>query len=125
MVGYTGGKTDDPTYESVCYSDTGHAEAVEVKFDPEKISFEILLKALFTVANPTISEDYCGGQYRTAIFYHSQDQKEAAEKLLKKFEMLSPRPVHIEISPAPLFYKAEEYHQNYYKKRSESMSTGN
>ena len=124
MVGFAGGRTDNPTYESVCYTDTGHAEVVQVEFDPEIVSFDKLLNVLFTVANPTIPEDYCGGQYRTAIFYHSEKQKESAEKLLKKFEALSPRRVFIEISPATEFYRAEEYHQSYYKKKTGSYSPG-
>lgn len=116
-AGYAGGHTDNPTYESVCYTDTGHAEVVQVDFDPEIVSFEHLLDALFKVANPTVPGDYCGGQYRTGVFYHNDQQKEAIEKLIKKFEAMSPRPVFIEVSPAPKFYEAEEYHQDYYKKK--------
>ena len=116
-MGFAGGHSENPTYESVCYTDTGHAEVVQVDFDSGKVSFQELLDVLFKIANPTTPADYCGGQYRTAVFYHNGEQKEAIERLIKKFEAISPRKVFIEVAPAPRFYEAEEYHQSYYKKK--------
>ncbi len=120
-VGYTGGKTPDPTYEEVGTGKTGHAEAVQIVFDPSKISYWDLLQVFWRNIDPTNPfgqfADY-GSQYRTAIFYHNQQQKELAVKSKDslaasgKFD----KPIATEIIPYIKFYPAEEYHQEYYKK---------
>jgi peptide-methionine (S)-S-oxide reductase len=120
-VGYIGGQLQNPTYEEVCTDKTGHAEAVEVEYDPDEISFEDLLNVFWTNHNPTTLNRQgpdVGIQYRSAIFYHDEAQKEIAEKSkleLDKSEKFD-NPIVTQIVPAPTFYKAEEYHQKYFKK---------
>jgi len=120
-VGYVGGQLPNPTYEEVCTDKTGHAEAVEVEYDPDEISYEELLDVFWNNHNPTTLNRQgpdMGIQYRSAIFYHNDEQKEIAEKskqLLDKSGQFE-NPVVTEIVPIPTFYKAEEYHQNYFKK---------
>ena len=120
-VGYTGGQLPNPTYEEVCTDKTGHAEAVEVEYDPDEISFEELLDVFWNNHNPTTLNRQgpdVGIQYRSAIFYHDDEQKQIAEKSkndLDKSGKFS-NPVVTQIIPAPVFYKAEEYHQKYFKK---------
>lgn len=120
-VGYTGGQLPNPTYEEVCTDKTGHAEAVEVEYDPNEISFEELLDVFWNNHNPTTLNRQgpdVGIQYRSAIFYHDEEQKEIAEKSkndLDKSGKFS-NPIVTQIIPAPVFYKAEEYHQKYFKK---------
>ena len=121
QVGYTGGRTENPTYEEVCSGDTGHAEAVEVTFDPAIVSYEELLKAFWNMHNPTTKNRQgfdIGSQYRSAVFYHNEEQKNAAEKVKQELEAIKkfPMPIVTEITPASTFYKAEEYHQKYYEK---------
>jgi peptide methionine sulfoxide reductase msrA/msrB len=124
-VGYTGGKFDNPTYKDVCTDATGHAEAVEVEFDPAKVSYDQLLKVFWENHDPTTLNRQgpdAGTQYRSAIFYHSPEQKAAAEASKKalaaggKFR----REIVTEIVPAETFWKAEEYHQQYLEKRGMS-----
>ena len=120
-VGYTGGQLPNPTYEEVCTDRTGHAEAVEVEFDPEEISFEELLDIFWNNHNPTTLNRQgpdVGNQYRSAIFYHDEKQKEIAEKSKQSISESGKydNPVVTEIVPAPTFYDAEEYHQKYFKK---------
>ena len=120
-VGYIGGKLQNPTYEEVCTDKTGHAEAVEVEYDPDEISFEDLLNVFWTNHNPTTLNRQgpdVGIQYRSAIFYHNAEQKEIAEKSKQTLDKSGyyENPVVTEITPAPSFYKAEEYHQKYFKK---------
>ena len=120
-VGYTGGQLPNPTYEEVCTDRTGHAEAVEVEFDPEEISFEELLDVFWNNHNPTTLNRQgpdVGIQYRSAIFYHDEKQKEIAEKSKQSLSESGKydNPVVTEIVPAPTFYDAEEYHQKYFKK---------
>lgn len=115
QVGYTGGKTANPSYEEVCTGKTGHTEAVQIVFDPEQISYQTLLDIFWHNIDPTTKDQqFCdiGTQYRTAIFYHSEKQKEAAEKSRTGLTL----PVVTEIIPAGPFYPAEEYHQHYYQK---------
>jgi peptide-methionine (S)-S-oxide reductase len=120
-VGYTGGHTEKPTYRHVCSDTTGHAEAVEVVFDPQVITYEQLLDKFWSIHDPTTlnrqGPDF-GSQYRSAIFYHSPAQQAAAlaskEKLDKSGKY--PRPVVTEIVPASTFWRAEEYHQKYFQK---------
>jgi peptide-methionine (S)-S-oxide reductase len=124
-VGYTGGHTDDPTYKEVCTDTTGHAEAVEVVFDPERVSYEELLQVFWENHDPTQvnrqGPDH-GTQYRTAIFYHSPEQQETAERSKAALDASGelPRPVATEITPAATFWPAEEYHQRYLEKRGQA-----
>lgn len=125
IVGYTGGKTENPTYEDVCRKDTGHAEAVEITYDPEKISYEDLLNAFWQMHDPTTLNRQgpdVGSQYRSAVFFHSPQQETLAKAVKEKLEQSGrfPRPVVTEITPATTFYKAEEYHQHYLAKRGQA-----
>ena len=122
-VGYTGGKMKNPSYEDVCSDETGHAEAVQVEFDPKKVSYEKLLGIFWQNHDPTQLNrqglDF-GSQYRSAVFYHSEKQKQAALKskeMLEKSKKYS-KPIVTEILPAAGFYRAEEYHQRYKQKQS-------
>ena len=120
-VGYIGGQLPNPTYEEVCTDKTGHAEAVEVDYNPDEISFEELLNVFWTNHNPTTLNRQgpdVGIQYRSAIFYHNDEQKESAENSKQELEKSGKydSPIVTEIIPAPTFYKAEEYHQKYFKK---------
>ena len=124
-VGYTGGHTDNPTYKEVCTDSTGHAEAVEVVYDPARVSYEKLLEVFWQSHDPTQvnrqGPDH-GSQYRTAVFYHSPEQKQAAERSKANLDASGklPRPVATEITPASTFWPAEEYHQRYLEKRGQA-----
>ena len=127
-VGYTGGHTDDPTYERVCSHTTGHAEAVEVTFDPERVSYEQLLDVFWTKHNPTTKNRQgldIGDQYRSSIFFHSPEQQEAAErtKESQQAKLHWPKKIVTEIVPASEFHEAEDYHQQYMEKRGRSSCT--
>lgn len=119
ISGYIGGKTIDPTYKEICGGETGHAEAIEITFDPEKISFGELLEIFFATHDPTTINrqgNDVGTQYRSEIFYHSEEQKKTAEDyidLMTKEDTFGKRIV-TKISSASKFYEAEDYHQNYY-----------
>ncbi|MFH1256629.1 MAG: peptide-methionine (S)-S-oxide reductase MsrA [Candidatus Diapherotrites archaeon] len=120
-VGYTGGTTAKPSYEQVCSGKTGHAESVEVTFDPQKISFEKLLDVFWGIHNPTTMNRQgpdVGAQYRSAIFYLNEKQKEEALKSKEKMEKSGKysSPIATEITPAKEFFEAEEYHQKYFLK---------
>ena len=121
-VGYTGGNLANPTYKDVCTNRTGHAEAVEVEYDPAKVSYEDLLKVFWENHDPTQlnrqGPDW-GTQYRSAIFYHSLDQEQAARASTAKLEKSGQysRPIVTQIVPASTFYQAEDYHQQYLEKR--------
>jgi peptide-methionine (S)-S-oxide reductase len=117
-VGYTGGTLHNPTYHDVCSSTTGHAEAVEVIFDPTIINYQQLLDVFFNCHNPTTLNRQgpdVGSQYRSAIFYHSAEQQQLAQKAKQELQKTLPNIV-TEIVPATTFYPAEEYHQQYFKK---------
>jgi peptide-methionine (S)-S-oxide reductase len=121
-VGYTGGRTENPTYEDVCSHETGHAEVVEIEFDPAKISYPELLEVFWSNHNPTTLNRQgpdVGDQYRSVIFYHSPEQRAAAEASKEELEKSGRfrRPIVTQIEPAPKFYRAEEYHQRYLEKR--------
>jgi peptide methionine sulfoxide reductase msrA/msrB len=121
VVGYTGGKTANPSYEDVCTDKTGHAEAVEVTFDPSKVGYEELVRNFFSIHDPTQINRQGpdeGTQYRSAIFYHDSQQKETAERVIAELRDSGrfKRPLATELSPATTFYRAEEYHQKYYEK---------
>jgi len=121
-VGYSGGNTVDPTYKDVCTDETGHAEVVQVTFDPAKVSYDDLLNVFWQVHDPTQvnrqGPDF-GTQYRTAIFFHSPEQEATAKKSVAALEASRKfrRPIATEITPAGPFYRAEEYHQKYLQKR--------
>jgi peptide-methionine (S)-S-oxide reductase len=121
-VGYSGGKTEHPTYRDVCTDTTGHAEVVQVTFDPEKVTYEQLLNAFWTIHDPTQvnrqGPDF-GKQYRTAIFFHSPGQEAAAKNSKQELEASGKlrRPIATEITAAGPFWRAEEYHQRYLEKR--------
>lgn len=122
-VGYTGGTSPKPTYEMVCSGKTGHAEAVQVVFDPAKLSYEDLLDHFFQSHDPTSSRDQATGAkepYRSAIFYFNEEQRRIAERVKEKVAQSDKwnYPVVTEISPATEFYPAEEYHQDYLEKIS-------
>jgi peptide-methionine (S)-S-oxide reductase len=121
-VGYTGGTTPDPSYEEVCTGRTGHAEAVQVDYDPEQVSYDELLEAFWSLHDPTTLNRQgpdVGTQYRSAIFYHTPEQQAAAEASKERHERSGRfrRPVVTEIRPASEFWRAEEYHQQYLAKR--------
>ncbi len=121
-VGYSGGHMQNPTYRDVCTDTTGHAEVVQVTFDPEKISYEQLLDVFWGIHDPTQvnrqGPDY-GKQYRTAIFFHTPEQEAAAKKSKQALEASGKfhRPIATEITPAGTFWRAEDYHQRYLEKR--------
>ncbi|MGA1841513.1 MAG: peptide-methionine (R)-S-oxide reductase MsrB [bacterium] len=119
--GYTGGDKENPTYEEVSSGSTGHVEAIEILFDPDKVSYSRLLDIFWKQVDPTDENGQFvdrGNQYRTAIFYHSEEQRILAERSKKELEESKryPNPIVTEIVPASRFYNAEEYHQDYYKK---------
>lgn len=121
-VGYEGGHTANPTYKDVCTDMTGHAEVVEVEFDPTKVSYETLLETFWTNHDPTQvnrqGPDF-GTQYRTVIFYHTPEQEQTARRSKEALEKSGrfSRPIATQIVPAQTFYRAEEYHQQYLAKR--------
>lgn len=122
QVGYTGGTTESPTYKRVCSGKTGHAEAVEVTYDPSRIAYEDLLEAFWKAHDPTQLNRQgwdVGSQYRSGIFYHSEQQAEVARASKAALEGSGAfkRPIATEIQAAGPFYRAEEYHQQYYEKR--------
>ncbi|MCF8072983.1 MAG: peptide-methionine (S)-S-oxide reductase MsrA [Desulfarculaceae bacterium] len=118
--GYTGGQTENPTYEEVSAGTTGHAEALRVVYDPAKVSYQKLLEVFWRNIDPTVKDrQFCdvGNQYRSAIFYHDAEQKRLADQSRAKLEASGKfDAIHTEIVPAGPFYPAEDYHQNYYEK---------
>ncbi len=119
-VGYTGGRTANPTYEEVCTDRTGHAEVVQVDFDPEEVSYEDLVEKFFELHDPTQMNRQgpdVGTQYRSVIFFHSDGQREAAERVKERVAERFDQPVVTAIEPASEFWRAEEYHQQYLVKR--------
>jgi peptide-methionine (S)-S-oxide reductase len=124
-VGYAGGKTENPTYEDVCTDETGHAEVVQVEFDPGVVSYEQLLNVFWANHNPTTLNRQgpdVGTQYRSVIFYHTPEQRTTAEASKANLEKSGKfrGPIVTQIEPAPKFYRAEEYHQRYLEKRGQS-----
>ncbi len=121
MSGYTGGRQKNPTYEDVSAGGSGHAEAVEILYDPAKVTYATLLDVFWRNIDPTTPDrQFCdgGNQYRSAIFYHDETQKRLAEDSKKKLAKSKPftGPIVTEIAPASAFYPAEEYHQDFYEK---------
>ncbi len=124
-VGYAGGKTEDPTYEDVCSHTTGHAEVVQVEFNPAAVSYEKLLDVFWSNHNPTTLNRQgpdVGDQYRSVIFYHSLEQQATAEASKERFSQSGrfKNPIVTFIQPAPTFHRAEEYHQRYLEKHGRS-----
>ena len=123
--GYAGGATENPTYEDVCSHETGHAEVVEVEFDPAQVSYKKLLDLFWANHDPTTRNRQgpdVGSQYRSVVFYHSPEQKAAAEAKRSELEKAGKfrRPIVTQIEEAPTFYRAEEYHQQYLRKHGRS-----
>ena len=121
QVGYAGGRTENPTYKDVCYTDTGHVEVVEVTYDPGRVSYEELLNVFWSNHDPTQVNRQgpdVGEQYRSVVFAHDEEQKELAAKTKEELNKSGQfqRPVATGIEDAPEFYRAEEYHQRYYDK---------
>jgi peptide-methionine (S)-S-oxide reductase len=119
--GYAGGHVDNPSYRQVCNGDTGHAEVVQVQFDPNVVSYRDLLNVFFVIHDPTTLNRQgadVGTQYRSAIFYHDEEQKKIAEDLIKELngQDLWGRTIVTEVTPFDKFYKAEDYHQEYFAK---------
>ena len=123
--GYMGGASPNPTYEQVCGGSSGHAEVVQVTFDPEAVSFRDLLAVFFTIHDPTTPDrqgNDVGTQYRSAIFFHSPEQERAAREVIARLdkEKLWRDPIVTEVSPASKFYVAEQYHQEYFERTGAS-----
>ncbi len=119
-VGYIGGHLENPTYKQVCTDRTGHAEAVEVTYDPSKVSYEQLLKVFWENHDPTTlnrqGPDW-GSQYRSAIYFHTPQQESAARKSMAAAQENHKRPIVTQVAPATRFFEAEDYHQQYLEKR--------
>jgi peptide-methionine (S)-S-oxide reductase len=118
--GYSGGTVPNPTYQQVCTGTTGHAEVVQVTFDPEVVSFREILEIFFTIHDPTTLNRQgadVGTQYRSAIFYHDEEQKRVAQEVIAELEArhLWDDPIVTEVTPFDTFYVAEDYHQGYYR----------
>ncbi len=123
-AGYIGGGTDNPTYEEICTQSTGHAEAVQIQFDTSKVTVSTLCKQFFRMHDPTQLNRQgpdIGDQYRSAIFFVTDDQKEAAEKIMKEVAATSENPVVTVIERAGPFYRAEEYHQKFTERTGRGM----
>lgn len=123
-VGYIGGHTERPTYEDVCYRDTGHAEAVLLEVDPAKVTYEDLLRHFFRMHDPTQLNRQgpdIGDQYRSALFFFDDTQKDTAEKVRHEAQKEHKKPVATEIVPAATFYPAEDYHQKYTERTGHGM----
>jgi len=121
VVGYTGGEVENPTYRMVCSDKTGHAEAVQITFDPDQIDYQDLVEKFFDLHDPTTPNRQgpdVGSQYRSAIFYHDEEQRRIAEETIKELDQSGKfrYPIVTQIIPADDFYEAEEYHQDYYEK---------
>lgn len=118
-VGYTGGHTESPTYEDVCYTNTGHAEVVLIEFDPSKVTYADLLRHFFRMHDPTTMNRQgpdVGEQYRSAIFYFNDEQRTVAERVKEELAQEFSDPIVTEITAAAIFYEAEDYHQKYTEK---------
>ncbi|MFO7813676.1 MAG: peptide-methionine (S)-S-oxide reductase MsrA [Pelovirga sp.] len=123
-VGYMGGDVEHPTYELVCSGETGHAEVVDLEYDPARISYQQLLERFFALHNPTSLNRQgwdIGSQYRSAIFYYNEEQRRLATEMVAAIDASGhyDDPVVTEIVPAPTFWRAEEYHQRYIQKKSQ------
>lgn len=122
--GYSGGTKPNPTYEQVCSGNTGHAEVAQITFDPDIISYQEILQIFFAIHDPTTLNRQgadVGTQYRSVIFYHDQEQRRIAEEMIDELNSahIWPEPIVTEVAPLEVFYKAEDYHQDYYKYNSQ------
>jgi len=120
VSGYMGGHLANPSYEAVCSGTTGHAEAVQVTFDPEVTTYRDILDVFFAIHDPTTRDrqgNDVGTQYRSAIFYHDDRQRAIAEEVIRELDAAEiwPSPIVTEVAPAIIFYKAEDYHQEYFR----------
>jgi peptide-methionine (S)-S-oxide reductase len=120
VSGYTGGHVENPTYEQVCGKQTGHAEVVQVTFDPAVLSYREVLEVFFATHDPTTANQQgndIGPQYRSVIYYHSGEQKKVADDLIAELttEQVFPNPIVTEVAPVTRFYPAEDYHQGYFR----------
>jgi peptide-methionine (S)-S-oxide reductase len=116
--GYTGGHIENPEYEQICEGTTGHAEVVRLTFDPEVVSFREILEVFFTIHDPTTLNrqgNDVGTQYRSVIYFHSPEQKDTAKHVIAEMANVWDAPIVTELSPAETYYKAENYHQNYFR----------
>jgi methionine-S-sulfoxide reductase len=123
-VGYTGGHTENPTYDEVCTHTTGHAEAVLIEFNPQKVTYETLLKQFFRMHDPTQLNRQgpdIGDSYRSAIFYFDQEQRKEAIQVRNKLQKEKDRPIVTQIEPADHFYEAEAYHQKFTERTGMGM----
>ncbi|PSP55754.1 peptide-methionine (S)-S-oxide reductase [Halobacteriales archaeon QS_1_67_19] len=122
ISGYAGGHADDPTYEEVCTGETGHAEVVQIEYDPDELSYEDVLRVFFTIHDPTQLNRQgpdVGTQYRSAVFYHDEDQRETVERFIEELAAegaYDAGEIVTEVEPLETFYEAEEHHQDYYEK---------
>jgi peptide-methionine (S)-S-oxide reductase len=121
VSGYTGGDTADPTYEAVCSGTSGHAEAVQVTYDPDVVAYEDLLEVFFSIHDPTTVDREgpdVGSQYRSAVYYHDDDQRETVERFVERLERegVYDDPIVTEVEPLGTFWEAEQRHQNYFEK---------
>jgi len=124
VSGYAGGVVPNPTYEAICTGITGHAEVIQVAFDPKKISYKELLKVFFTTHDPTTLNCQgadVGTQYRSVVYYHDETQREMAEEVIREFgaKEVWADPIVTEVAPLDVFYPAEAYHNNYYAQNSQ------
>ena len=119
VSGYAGGHAADPSYEAVCREETGHAECIQLTYDPEEVSYEDLLAVHFTTHTPTTKDregNDVGTQYRSAVFYHDETQRETVEALIEEIEPGYDSDIVTEVEPLETFYPAEDYHQDYFEK---------
>lgn len=124
LAGYTGGRTKNPTYEQVCNTDTGHAEAVWIEYNPEKVSYSTLLKQFFRMHDPTQIDRQgpdIGSQYRSAIFYQNDEQKEQAEQIIKELAPKYKKPIATRVAFGREFWAAEDYHQKFAERTGRGM----
>ncbi|MFW6246066.1 MAG: peptide-methionine (S)-S-oxide reductase MsrA [Tangfeifania sp.] len=122
--GYSGGSIKNPAYREVCTGRTGHAEVVQITYDPGEISFKEILDVFFMTHDPTTLNrqgNDVGTQYRSAVFYHNEEQKEAAETIIRRFEeeKIYNQPIVTEVAPFEAFYKAEDYHKDYFERNED------
>jgi peptide-methionine (S)-S-oxide reductase len=125
-VGYAGGRLENPTYEDVCSHTTGHAEVVEVEYDDQHVSYDDLLDVFWRKHDPTQLNRQgwdIGDQYRSVVFFHDEEQRAAAERSKEREQAQYRKPIVTQIEPAPTFYEAEDYHQQYLEKRGRSACT--
>ncbi len=116
--GYTGGQVNNPSYEQICEGTTGHAEVVRLTFDPAVVTFREILEVFFTIHDPTTLNrqgNDVGTQYRSVIYYHSAEQQDTARHVISEMANVWDAPIVTELSPAETYYKAENYHQNYFR----------